>query len=188
WDLLRADGTAIASKSITYKAKQQVQYNSGTQLLFNANPADGDTVRAVMESGKAFIYGSAVDLSGDPTYIPGIRTREQYDLIFDGIDIDEDGDVDIPDANNDGILDAPLEIVTSLFPASVKVIAHTEFGNAIRGGLSIISSTSDAEFVDFQGTLMIGAAGDLKGKTGEIRIRARADSSVETFVIPVKFL
>ncbi|HEY0141519.1 MAG TPA: hypothetical protein VGF48_11535 [Thermoanaerobaculia bacterium] len=188
WDLLRANGSAITSRTVTYTAGEHIQYNNGVETFFRASREDGDTIRAVVDSGKIFVYGSAIDRSGDPTYIPGVRTREQFDLIFDGVDIDEDGTVDIPDANNDGVLDRPLEIVTSLFPASVKVIAHTEFGVPIRGGLALISSTSDAEFVDFQGTLMIGAAGDLKGKTGEIRIRAHADASNEVFIIPVKFL
>lgn len=188
WDLLRANGAAITSKTVTYAQGEHIQYNNGVESFFGSSRQDGDTVRAVLYSGKAFVYGSAVDRSGDPTFIQGVRTREQYDLIFVGIDIDENGTVDIRDADNDGVLDQPLEIVTSLFPASVKVIAQTEFGDPIRGALEVISSNADAEFVDRQGTLMIGAGGDLKGKTGEVRIRARADSSIETFVIPLKFL
>lgn len=188
WDLLRANGSAITSRIVTYQPGEHIQYNNGVETFFSAKREDGDTVRAVVDSGKVFVYGSAVDRSGDPTFIQGVRTREQYDLIFDGIDIDEDGTVDLRDANNDGVLDQPLEIVTSLFPASVKVVVHTEFGNPVRGALEVVSSTADAEFVDRQGTLMIGAGGDLKGKTGEIRIRARSDSSIETFTIPLKFL
>jgi hypothetical protein len=103
------------------------------------------------------------------------------------VDTDEDGSIDLPDLNGDNVLDRPLEIVTSLFPATVRVVIRSEFGNTLGGSLTLISSTSDAEFVDRDGTLMIGATGDLKGKTGEIRIQGRDDSSTEVFVIPVVF-
>jgi hypothetical protein len=187
WDLLRSDGRAVTSKVLTYAAGQHMQYNRGIETLFGQLAEDSDTVRAVIDSGKAIVYGSSVDESGDPTYIPGFRTREQSDLIFLGVDTDEDGSIDLPDLNGDNVLDRPLEIVTSLFPATVRVVIRSEFGNTLGGSLTLISSTSDAEFVDRDGTLMIGATGDLKGKTGEIRIQGRDDSSTEVFVIPVVF-
>lgn len=188
WDLLRGDGQAVASKSVSYAAAQHVQYNNGIQTLFGQTLQDSDTVRAIIDNGEAFLYGSAIDSSGDPSYAQGVRTREQFDLVFLGIDIDEDGTIDIADANNDGVLDRPLDIITSLFPATIRVIAETELGTRVASGLELLSSTTDAQFNDRNGTLMIGAPGDFKGKTGEVRIRARSDSSIETFVIPIRFL
>jgi hypothetical protein len=188
WDLFHADGRPVTSRAFTYSAGQHAQYNTGIQTMFGETPQNGDTVRAVIEAGSAIVYGSAIDQSGDPTFIPGMRTRERFDLILLGIDMDEDGSVDIPDLNNDGVLDRPLDVVTSLFPASVRVVVSTEFGNAVGRGLEILSSTSDAEFVDTKGTLVIGATGDLKGKTGQIRVRAHDQTSTEEFVIPIRFL
>jgi hypothetical protein len=188
WDLLRADGRAVTSRTITYAAGQHIQYNNGIAVLFGQAGQDSDAVRAVIESGKAIPYGSSIDQSGDPTYIPGFRTREQFNLIFEGIDIDEDGTIDIADADGDGELDRPLDIVTSLFPAIIRVVAKTEFGTSVASTFKILTSTTDAQFIDTKGTLMIGAPGDFKGKTGELRIYARSDSSIEVFVIPVRFL
>jgi hypothetical protein len=188
WDLLQPNGSIVASRTVSYAAHQQVQYNTAATAIFGRDAANNDIVRASMETGKAYVYGSAIDLSGDPTYIPGVRTREEFELTFVGIDIDEDGTVDIADADGDGVLDRPLDVVTSLFPAIVRVIAKTEFGTPIIQGLEIVSSTTDAQFIENNGTLMIGAPGDFKGKTGEVRIRAKADAQTEVFVIPIRFL
>jgi hypothetical protein len=188
WDLLRADGRAVTSRTITYAAGQHIQYNNGVATLFGQTGQDSDSVRAVLESGKAILYGSSIDQSGDPTYIPGFRTREQFNLIFEGIDIDGDEKVEIADANGDGVLDRPLDIVTSPAPVTIHVIATTEFGGVIRSGLTLLSSTAEAHFGERSAALTIIASPEFKGKTGEIRIQARSDSSIEVFVIPVRFL
>ena len=188
WDLLRADGRAVTSRTITYAAGQHIQYNNGIAVLFGQTGQDSDSVRGVLESGKAILYGSSIDQSGDPTYIPGFRTREQFNLIFEGIDIDGDEQVEIADANGDGVLDRPLDIVTSPAPVTIHVVASTEFGGVVRAGLTLLSSTTEARFGDRNAALTIVAPTEFKGKTGEIRIQARSDSSIEVFVIPVRFL
>jgi hypothetical protein len=106
---------------------------------------------------------------------------------FAGIDLDENGTVDIADANGDGVLDAPIDVFTSMFSNYYRVVAAGEFGEAVQ--YEVISAPSvEADLLDANGTLRIAAAGNVKGQTGEIRIRATAaDGSTTVLVIPVRY-
>jgi hypothetical protein len=185
WELVRADGTVAATKTASYVAGQHVQYGSGVESLLGATPAANDAVSARVTSGKAIFFGSIVNATGDPTYVPGVRTRDDIIINFTGVDLDENGTVDIADANHDGVLDAPIDIVTSLFPAYFRVVAAGEFGETVT--YEIVSSPAPANLLDAQGTMRVVAAGDKKNTTGEIVVKVTAGGASTLVTLPVKF-
>src|SRR3954447_371014 len=122
WQLIRSNGTVAATKSVDYKAGTQFQYNNGSSTLLGATAADSDVVYATVTKGKAIVYGSSINgRSGDPTYVPGIRTRGDSHITF-GVDVNEDGSIDIKDTNNDGVLDAPVDLFTIGFPNFFRLV------------------------------------------------------------------
>lgn len=185
WEVVRADGTVAATKDVTYPAGLHVQYGSGVVTLLGATAANNDTVYARILSGKAIFFGSIVNATGDPTFVPGVRTRDDIILNFSGVDLDENGTVDVADANNDGVLDAPIDIQTSLFPAYFRVVASGEFGETVT--YEIVSSPAKADLLDAQGTMRVIAAGDKKNTTGEIVVKISVGNASTLVTLPVKF-
>lgn len=186
WDLVRADGTVTATKTLTYTANQHAQYNLGVQSLFGAEPQDNDTVHAVVTGGKAIFYGSSINgATGDPTFVPSVRTRDAIAINFLGLDIDENGTIDLADANHDGVLDAPLEVTTSMFPSIFRVVAQGEFGEAVT--FEIVSAPVGGALFITADTIQMGASGDLKGTSGELLVRATAQGGTSVLTIPLRF-
>ena len=109
WDLVRADGTVVSPLAEqSYAAGTQFQFNQGISNLLGQTEQDNDAVHAVVTSGKVIAYGSAVqNASGDPSFVPGIRVRADVKENFVGVDLDENGTVDVFDADHDGVLDRP---------------------------------------------------------------------------------
>lgn len=184
WQLVRADGTIAGSRELTYVAGEQAQYSSGIETLLSLVPADGDVIYARINEGKAIVYGSIVNTTGDPTFVPGVRTRDDIIIVFNGLDLDQDGTIDMPDADGDGVIDTPLVVYTSTFPNSFDIVATGEFGEDV--ALEIVSSPAYVK-LETGGYLQIAASGDLKGKDGEIRVLATSGNSSTTLVIPVLF-
>ena len=185
WRLLRADGTVAATKTLAYAAGSHVQYNGGVEQVFAASAQNSDMLHARVTAGKAIFYGSAINnATGDPTFVPGVRTREDIVITFDGIDLDEDGTADVVDADGDGVLDSPLVIAASLFPSYFNLLASGEFGEAVQ--FEVVSSPAEADLLDAK-TLRVSAGGEVKGQTGEIRIKATTGTSSSIFTIPVRF-
>jgi hypothetical protein len=185
WSLLRANGTVAGTKAVNYAAGAHAQYNSGIETLLNASPLDDDTVHARVISGRAIFYGSVINATGDPTFVPGIRTREDILIQLTGVDLDENGTVDIRDNDGDNVLDAPVTITKSLFPNYFRVVAKGEFGEAVE--LEIVSAPGHAEFIDANGTLVVIAGADVSGNSGTIVLRARSENSTQLITIPVIF-
>ena len=185
WEVVRADGSVAATKLVSYAAGQHVQYGSGIESLLGATPAANDAVRARVTGGKAIFFGSIVNATGDPTFVPGVRTRDEIIINFTGVDLDENGTVDISDANNDGVLDAPVDVFTSMFPAYFRVVAAGEFGETV--SYEVVSSRVHTDLLDTQGTLRVVAAGDKKNTTGEIVVKVTAGGASTLVTIPVKF-
>ena len=184
WELLRADGTLAGSANATYAAGEHVQYNFGVSTVFGVQPQNNDTVYARILTGSAMLFGSAINETGDPTYVHSARTRDDIFIEF-GVDRDENGTIDISDANGDGVLDGTIEVFTGAFPNFFRIIAEGEFGEAVQ--LELISATSDSAFVDTRGTLRTAAFDGLKGKTGTIVVRATALGTSTVLTIPVKY-
>lgn len=186
WEVLRADGTPAAAIEWTYDAGQHVQHND---FLFNGAPLltdkrAGDSLYARILDGRAIVYGSSINATGDPTFVPPTLAREDVLLSF-GVDLNEDGKVDITDADQDGVLDGPVTVHTSLFPAYFRIVVASEFGMPVT--LEVVESEAEATFRDANGTMRVGAGGDLKNKTGSIVVRATSDGSVALLTIPVQF-
>ena len=184
WELVRANGTLAASKSVSYAAGEHAQYSSGIEQLLSATPADGDMVYARMASGKAIVYGSIVNATGDPTWVPGVRTRDDIRIVFGGIDLDENGTVDLADANGDGVVDAPVVIYTSMFPSHFRLVAEGEFGETVT--FEIVSTPAVTDLLDSHGSMRVIASSHVRG-SGEIVVRATYGNSSSLLTVPVLF-
>jgi hypothetical protein len=185
WELVRANGTIADSQTVNYPAGDHVQYNSGVVSLFGATAENGDTVYARVLSGRILAYGSIVNATGDPSFVPAVRTRDDITIQFAGLDLDENGTVDVLDANGDGVLDRAIEIVTSLYPEYFRVVAAGEFGETVT--YQIVSTPAAAAFLDASGTMRVAPFGDVKGTTGEIVVKASSGTSETLLTIPVIF-
>lgn len=185
WDVVRADGSVATMKDATYVAGQHALYGTGIQSFLGVTPAANDVVRARVTGGKAIFFGSMVNATGDPTFVPGVRTRDDIIINFTGVDLDENGTVDVADTNRDGVLDAPVEIVTSLFPAYFRIVAAGEFGETV--SYEIVSSPAHTDLLDAHGTTRVVASGDKKNTTGEIVVRVSVGGASTLVTIPVTF-
>lgn len=185
WEVVRADGSIATTKDATYAAGQHALYGSGIETFLGVTPAGNDAVRARLSSGKAIFFGSIVNATGDPTFVPGVRTRDDIIIHFTGVDLDENGTIDVADGNQDGVLDAPIDVVTSLFPAYFRIVAEGEFGETV--SYEVVSSPAPAALLDANGTMRVVASGDMKNTTGEIVVKVTVDSASTLVTIPVKF-
>ena len=186
WQVLRADGSVAATKSASYAAGEHVQYGFGVATFLGTNPADNDTVQARVTSGKAVFYGSMINATGDPTFVPGVRTRDDVVITFAGVDLDENGTVDIADANKDGVLDAPIEVITSMYPDYFRIVATGEFGETLTYEI-VTSPATKSDVLDANGTVRLIAAGDLRNTSGEVQVKIKAGTAETIVTIPVKF-
>ncbi|HEX9164001.1 MAG TPA: hypothetical protein VF980_20000 [Thermoanaerobaculia bacterium] len=183
WELVRADGTLAATQTIEYAAGVQDQYS--VPALFGVALQDNDVVHADLLSGNAIFYGSIVNQgSGDPSFVPGFRTREQSRVTFIGVDRDQNGTVDI--SAHDNVLDAPVESLTYGFPSYFRVVASGDNSQSVT--FEIVSSTVDARLVDDIGTIQMVPSGAMKGTAGQIQLRVTSADGQSTIVtIPLKF-
>ena len=187
WQVLRADGTVAASIDRTYAAGEHEQHNDfffdGTQILTDKRA--GDSLYARILDGKAVVYASSINNgTGDPTFVPPTLTREDV-LVSFGVDLDENGTIDVVDGDGDGVLDAPIVVHTSMFPAHFRVVVVSEFGTPV--ALSVVESEADAIFRDSIGTMRVGAGGNLKNTAGSIVVKATVDGTETLLTIPVQF-
>ncbi|HEY3052497.1 MAG TPA: hypothetical protein VGK04_03825 [Thermoanaerobaculia bacterium] len=183
WELVRADGTSAATTTLTYKGGVQNQYS--VPALFEAKLQDNDVIHAAVTNGSAIFYGSVIrEDTGDPSFVPGVRTREESRINFAGIDRDENGTIDI--AATDNVLTAPVDSYTLGFPTFFRIIATSDTGEKVT--YEIVSSTADARLIDDKGTVQMISSAALSGKTGELKVRATtADGQSVILTIPVKF-
>lgn len=183
WELLRADGTVAATREAAYAAGQHAQYNLGVSTFFGATPQDNDTVYARVQSGKLMLYGSAINATGDPTFVASSRTRDDILIVF-SIDYIADGTVDQHDADNNGTIDGITELFTGPYPNYIRVLASGEFGEAVQ--LSLVSAPSDVVFIDANTFLTAPSVG-LRGQTGDIVLRATSGNTTTLLTIPVRY-
>lgn len=183
WELVRRDGTVASALTVSYPAGMQRQYNTGVVTFFTTTPEDGDVVHATVISGAAIFYGSAInEQSGDPSFVPGIRARQDVAVDFVGIDLDENGTVDVFDKDRDGVLDQPIDVFTSTFPNYFRVVAG---GSNTR--FELVDAPRDAMLIDDNGTIEFAPGGDVKGRTGELKVRITSNGSTAVVTIPVNF-
>jgi len=187
WELLRADGTLAATKAATYTGGTQTQYNGGISALFGVEAKNGDAVHANVTAGSAIFYGSAINnASGDPSFVPGVKTRQEIRINFNGVDVDEDGVVDVKDADRDGVLDGSIEIFTSMgFPNYFRVVASGENGEPAT--FEILDAGNDAMLIDNIGTISWAPSAAVRGETGSLKVRITAGGSTAVVTIPVNY-
>ncbi|MFN2443395.1 MAG: hypothetical protein ABR517_11990 [Thermoanaerobaculia bacterium] len=186
WRLRSADGILVSEKTESYAAGAQVQYNDGVVSFLGAETSDRMAVHARILSGEALVYGSIVEsATGDPTFVPGFEVRENFAVEFVGVDLDEDGTIDIADANGDGVLDGPVAIFVGPFPNYFRVVAlPTEVGEVT---LSLLESPSGFALIDGNGTIQVSSSTLDRGKTVELVVRATDGFAASDLVIPVVF-
>jgi hypothetical protein len=184
YEVLRADGTVAATKEVSLAAGEHAQYNGAIEFV-GAQKQANDTLHATLLEGKAIFYGSTVNSTDDPTFVPAMRTRDDILINFSGVDLDENGTIDIADNDGDGVLDAPILVMASSFPETLRVVADGEFGETVT--FEVVSSPAHIDLLDTAGTMRVIAFGDVKGTTGEIRVRATSGSSSAILTIPVNF-
>jgi hypothetical protein len=186
WRLLSADGTLVTEKTETYDAGTQVQYNDGIATFLGVEVSDPVAIHARILSGEALVYGSIVESStGDPTFVPGFEVRENFAVEFLGVDLDENGTVDIVDADGDGVLDEPVTVFVGPFPNYFRVIAlPTEAGEAV---LSLLEAPPGFAMIHAKGTIQASPSSPDRGTTAQIVIRATDGFAVSDLVIPIVF-
>lgn len=186
WRLIRRDGTVAATLEQSYGPGVQVQYNSGVITLLSSGPEDSDVIQAHVLSGRLFVYGSFVnEATGDPTFVPGNRTRENLPVQFLGIDWDQNGTVDVRDADGDGVLDLRLIVPGGRFPISFRVVAIDPEGRPVTFSLS--RAPGEAALIDAQGTIGMYPGGFLAGRTDTVVVQASDGIETVEFHIPVEF-
>ncbi|HKR64893.1 MAG TPA: hypothetical protein VJZ00_14260 [Thermoanaerobaculia bacterium] len=183
-EVLRADGTTAATKDVTLAAGEHAQYNGAIEFI-GAEKKANDTVHATVVEGNAIFYGSIVNTTEDPTFVPAMRTRNDIVINFLGVDLDENGTIDIADGDGDGVLDAPILVLASSFPETLRVVAQGEFGETVT--FEVVSSPAHIDLLDARGTMRVIAFGDVKGTTGAIRVRATSGNSSAVLTIPAVF-
>jgi len=181
WDLVRADGSIAASKEISYGAGTQAQYNAGVSALFNTSPQDNDTVQATVTSGRAIPYGSVVNnVSGDPTYVPGIVARADARIAFAGVAFGDSATVSVPDANHDGVLDRSVDIQTGSWPISFRIVVNATTPVTFE----LLNAPPQLRFYDANGGLTWWPAAASSGTTLNLKVRVTADGVTEIITIP----
>lgn len=185
WSLLRKDGTVAAQKNVDYAAGRQVQHNAIVTSLFGAIAEAGDVTHARINSGRAFFYGSTVtESTGDPTFVHAMRTRENLFAVVAGIDIDENGTIDVSDQNNDLRIDQPIEVLTARFPTYFRLVASDPEGETLT--YQLVDAGNDVK-IEADGTIQWMANADLAGKTSTLTVRISDGTDSVDVVIPVTF-
>lgn len=181
WDLVRADGTIAASKEISYAAGTQAQYNFGVSSLFNAGAQDNDTVHAIVTSGRAIAYGSVVNnVSGDPTYVPGLLARADSRINFAGIAFGDSTSVSVPDANHDGVLDRSIDVQTGSWPINFRIVVNS----TTPATFELLNAPPQLRFYDAHGGLTWWPDAASSGTTLNLKVKVTADGVTEIITIP----
>ncbi len=179
WQLIRSNGIVAASTNVDYKAGTQFQYNNGVVSLLGSTAGDGDVVYATVTKGKAIAYGSSVNnKSGDPTYVPGIRTRADSHIAF-GVDVNEDGVVELKDANNDGVLDAPVELFTIGFPNYFRIVFPGHDNVTVE-----LAEPAPNVLLLGNGTVEWAPSVNERGSTQNLRLKVTVNGVTEIITIP----
>lgn len=186
WSLIRKDGTVAATKSVSYEALKPAQYNNGVVTFFGSTAADDDVVHGTVQSGRAFFYGSMINAgTGDPSYVPGIRVRQNAAPTVAGVDLDENGTVELRDADRDQRIDQPVEVLVGSFPNFFRIIASDEEGSNLT--YTLVDAPADVKFIDNNGTIQWAPPQNLKGSTATLHVRVSDGTDTTDLFIPVVF-
>lgn len=185
WSLLRANGSVAAAKSETYAAGTHLQLNGIVQNFFGVTAEAADVVHAKLESGRAFFYGSIVaEATGDPTFVHAARTRENLLVTVNGIDLDENGTIDVADADGDYRIDQPITVITARFPNYFQLVATDPEGDALT--YELVNAPSDVKLLD-DGIIQWVAGSEMAGKTTTLTVRISDGTDSVDVIIPITF-
>jgi len=149
--------------------------------LFNANSRDNDTVHATVTNGRAIAYGSVVNnISGDPTYVPGILARADSRINFAGVAFGDSATVSVPDANHDGVLDRAIDVQSGSWPISFRLVVNS----ATPVTFTLLNAPSQLHFYDARGGLTWWPDPTSSGTTLNLKVRVTADGATEIITIP----
>ena len=84
WEVVRANGEVAATKDVTYAAGEHAQYG-GIQQFLGAEAERNDVVNARVSEGKVIVYGSIINATGDPSFVPGARAKTSSSASPDSI-------------------------------------------------------------------------------------------------------
>jgi len=169
---------------MTYSAGTQTQHNAAINSLIGAAAGEGDTIYANVLSGKAIVYGSAVDNgSGAPFYVPGVKTKADTHIEF-GIDLNNDGKIDVADANGDGILDSPIDLYTIGYPNYFRVVVLSDGGQNAKIELADSNTAPNVSILDEQGTVAWAPFSDTRGTTLQLRLKITVNGVTDIVTIP----
>lgn len=186
WRLLRNTGVVAGEVERSYSAGTHTQHNNGVSALFSATPQHGDVIHAVIQEGRAYFYGSVINnITGDPSYVPAIRVRENVAVVILGVDLDEDGQADVLDADGNGVLDQPITLGTASFPNFFRIIAEDPEGQPLT--YTLVNAPADATLVDNIGTVQWYPGGNLRGTSGSLTVRVLDGTDASELIIPVLF-
>lgn len=185
WMLVRRDGSTAATVPASYDAGTQIQYNQGIPLFLGVENENDDVIYARVREGRAFIYGSIVQNStNDPSFVPFVATRENFAAQLLGVDLDEDGTIDIADANGDGVLDGEVPIQTLGYPNFFRIVVADPEGNEVE--LELIDASNDVRLLE-NGTVQWLPPGMFRGTSGALKVQASDGFATTQFLIPVIF-
>lgn len=185
WALLRRDGTESSRVIRSYSEGVQVQYVKGIQTLLGEDPEAGDVIYARLLEGSAIVYGSIVNnATNDPSYVPFTRTRENLQPILIGLDLNENGVVDVFDLDEDGILDRPISVATIGYSSFFRVVVSDPEGQPVT--LSIMSFPMETKLIG-ENTVQWVAPPSRRGTSDVLIIRASDGVDTVDFTIPVNF-
>jgi len=97
-----------------------------------------------------------------------------------GVDVNEDGSIDIKDANNDGVLDSPVDLFTIGFPNFFKLV----FPGQSNVKVELAEPTPSALVVDDKGTIEWAPSVDQRGTTQTLRLKVTVNGVTEIISIP----
>lgn len=186
WRLLRNNGTVAAEVERTYVGGTHTQHNGAVRALFDVEPRNADVLHAIVQEGNAYVYGSSINnITGDPTYIPAIAVRENLSVEILGVDLDENGTVDIFDEDGNGVLDQPVTLATTSFPNFFRVIAIDPEGESLT--YSLVNAPPDVALIDDIGTIQWVPGSNLAGTSGSLTVRVSDGTDASELLIPVLF-
>jgi hypothetical protein len=186
WRLIRNNGSVAMEVERTYTGGTHTQHNGAVRALFDVAAQNADVLHAVIQEGSAYIYGSSINnVTGDPTYVPAIRVRENLSVEILGVDLNENGTVDIFDADGNGVLDEPIELVTTSFPNYFRIVAIDPEGQELT--YSLINASTDVQLIDEMGTIQWVPSSSLRGTSGSLTVRVSDGTDDSDLIIPVIF-
>lgn len=186
WDLVRADGSTAATRTLDYAAGTQTQYNPSSTALFGTPAEDNDSVIAAIQSGSILAYGSSVaNATGDPSYIPALATDSDIVIPFIGIESGLSGGVTIADADHNGVLDQSLNLHAGPWPNSFRILIGGTGSDVPH--FELVNPSSEITLLGDSGYILWSPQGKSYGSTGSLQVRVTVGNTSEIVTIPVTF-